>query len=109
MDGDEHSRIEAGTVYELSDGPSFGEGEGSLMPGALVTIQDVVERGTPGVGRSDGRQVIVLHRWYGLPTRMADGSFEYLEHLRAISVPIRVFTQRFARSDKDPSPTKPEA
>lgn len=99
--------IEPGTVFELVDGPGIGEGEHAVAPGAVVTVLEVVERGTPGVGRSEDEQVIVLYRYYGLPTRTPEGGFVYLEHARCLAVPVKQFSARFAASERDPSPRKP--
>lgn len=96
-----------GAVFELADGRRIGEGDDALGPGAVVTVLDVVERGTPGVGRSEAEQVIVLHRYFGLPTRAADGEFVYLEHSRCIAVPVAAFAKLFQQSKKDPTPRKP--
>lgn len=99
--------IEHGAVFELGNGPAIGEGDGSLKPGAMVRVLDVVERGTPGVGRSEDPQVIVAHRYYGLPTRAADGQYAYLEHVRVLAIPIPSFARRFTPSVQDTTPEKP--
>jgi hypothetical protein len=109
MAADKRATIAPGMVFELEDGPGIGEGEHSIQPGALVSVLDVVERGTPGVGRSESEQVIVVYRYYGLPTRDADGEYVYLEHARCLAIPIRTFSERFAPSEKDPTPRKPVA
>lgn len=94
-------------AYELVDGVALGEGDGALHPGSVVTVLDVVDRGTPGVGRSAGSQVLALHRFYALPTRTADGGYVYLEHARVLAIDLNTFTECFAATTRDPAPVKP--
>lgn len=101
--------IESGAVYELTGDLPFGEGEFTLPTGALVTVIDVVDQGTPGVGRSEAETVIASYRYYDMPTRDADGEWHYLEHIRHLAFTMALFLERFALTDKDPTPTPPEA
>lgn len=102
------SCAEPGAVYELTGDMPLGEGEFTVPSGALVTVIDVVDQGTPGVGQSPAEVVIASYRYYDLPTRDAEGEFHYLEHVRHLAIAMALFTERFAPSDKDPAPPEPE-
>lgn len=103
------SSIEPGTAYELTGDLPFGEGEHALPSGAVVVLVDILERGTPGVGRTDADAVVVSYRYYDVPTRTAEGEWVYLEHVRHLALSMPVFMERFAPTGRDPAPTKPEA
>jgi hypothetical protein len=100
--------VETGAVYELTGDLPFGGDDFALPSGALVTVLDVVDQGTPGVGRSETDTVIASYRYYDVPTRTAEGEWVYLEHIRHLAFAMFLFQERFAPSDKDPTPVAPE-
>lgn len=102
------STVEPGAVYELTGDMPFGEYNHPLPSGALVTVIDVVDQGTPGVGRSEAETVIASHRYYDMPTRAPSGQWVYLEHVRHLAIAMWLFQERFVVSDKDPTPQRPE-
>lgn len=102
------SSVEPGTAYELTGDLPFGEGDFALPSGAVVELIELLERGTPGVGRTDADAVIVSYRYYDMPTRTPDGEWAYLEHIRHLALAMPLFMERFAPTRKSPVPVKPE-